>query len=95
MRADPLTVKFSSIQANRRVQPPPCVRVSTLVKHAHLELTRQAQYWRTLHGKAVVRYQWREQRYTRILRELANLGATHVGVFVAGDDLFFFAIMGP
>ena len=42
----------------------------TLTKQEHIQLKTDAQYWQTLHRKALGRAQWREQRYQRIVREL-------------------------
>jgi len=42
----------------------------TISKQEHIELKTAANYWQTLHRKAVGRAQWRELRYQRIVREL-------------------------
>jgi len=41
-----------------------------LTKQAHGELVMQANYWKALHGRAIGRAQWREDRYRRINRQL-------------------------
>jgi transposase len=68
MRADlpPLESDFTAKAEG--VAPFACEHV-TLTKREHIELKMQAQHWKTLHTKAVIRHQWREQRYARILRE--------------------------
>ena len=47
-----------------------------LTKQAHSELVMQANYWKALHGRAIGRSQWREDRYRRVNRQLKEQ-ATH------------------
>jgi len=42
----------------------------TISRQDHIALKSAANYWQTLHRRAVDRFQWRELRYQRILREL-------------------------
>lgn len=42
----------------------------TISRQDHIALKSAANYWQTLHRRAVERFQWRELRYQRILREL-------------------------
>ena len=42
----------------------------TITKQEHIELKTAAQYWQTMHRKAVGCAQWRELRYQRIVRQL-------------------------
>lgn len=68
MRADipPLESDFT---AKAEGAAPFACEYVTLTKQEHFALKSQAQQWKTLHAKAVIRHQWREQRYARILRE--------------------------
>lgn len=42
----------------------------TITKQEHIALKTTAQYWQTMHLKAVSHFQWRELRYQRLMREL-------------------------
>jgi transposase len=47
----------------------------TILRQEYIALKSAANYWQTMHRKAVDRFQWRELRYQRILRELKVSGA--------------------
>ncbi len=68
MRAD-LPLMVSGFTAKPEGSAPFACEYVTLTKQEHFALKSQAQQWKTLHAKAVIRHQWREQRYARILRE--------------------------
>jgi hypothetical protein len=54
--------------------PPPADAFVTISQQEHIALKSAAHYWQALHSKAVDRFQWRELRYQRILRELKVTG---------------------
>ena len=55
--------------------PPVVIEYVTISRQVHIALKSAANYWQTAHRKAVDRFEWRELRYQRILRELkANAG---------------------
>jgi DNA replication protein DnaC len=52
------------------VPPPPADAFVTISRQDHIALKSAANYWQTLHRRAVERFQWCELRYQSILREL-------------------------
>lgn len=67
--------------------PPPADAFVTISRQEHIALKSAAHYWQTLHRKAVDRFQWRELRYQRILRELKATGAKSNAALQAELDL--------
>lgn len=55
--------------------PSPSIEFVTITRQEHIALKSAANYWQTAHRKAAARFQWRELRYQRILRELKATGA--------------------
>lgn len=56
--------------AGIEVPLPAAGKFVSISRQEHIALKSAANYWQTLHRKAVDRFQWRELRYQRILREL-------------------------
>ena len=42
----------------------------SITKAQHIELVMQANYWKSLHARAVGREQWRHERFGHIVRQL-------------------------
>ena len=53
----------------------PPIEYVMISRQEHIALKSAANYWQTAHRKAVARFNWRELRYQRILRELKASGA--------------------
>ena len=58
-----------------KTPPLPADAFVTISRQEYIALKSAANYWQTQHRKAVDRFQWREHRYKRILRELKATGA--------------------
>lgn len=58
-----------------------------LTKQAHGELVMQANYWKALHGRAVERSRWREDRYRRVNRRLLEQATQREAALRAELDL--------
>ena len=58
-----------------------------LTKQAHGELVMQANYWKAQHGRAIVRSQWREDRYRRVNRQLKEQATQREAALRAQLDL--------
>ena len=70
-----------------KAPPPPADAFVTISRQEHIALKSAAHYWQTLHRKAVARFQWRELRYQRILRELKAAGIKSNAALQAELDL--------
>ena len=70
-----------------KAPPPPADAFVTISRQEHIALKSAAHYWQTLHRKAVARFQWRELRYQRILRELKAAGVKSNAALQAELDL--------
>ena len=58
-----------------------------LTKQAHAELVMQANYWKALHGRAIGRSRWREDRYRRVNRQLKEQAAQREAALRSELDL--------
>jgi len=70
-----------------KAPPPLADAFVTISRQEHIALKSAAHYWQTLHRKAVARFQWRELRYQRILRELKTAGIKSNAALQAELDL--------
>lgn len=70
-----------------KAPPPPADAFVTISRQDHIALKSAASYWETLHRRAVERFQWRELRYQRILRELKAAGLKSNAALQAELDL--------
>ena len=59
----------------------------TISRQEHIALKSAANYWQTAHRKAVDRFEWRELRYQRILRELKASAAKSMAALQAELEL--------
>ena len=68
--------------------PPPLFAdaLVTITKQDYINLKMAANYWQTLHRKAVGRAQWRESRYQRIVRTLKLQAASSTAALQADLD---------
>jgi hypothetical protein len=73
--------------AGVKAPPPPADAFVTISRQDHIALKLAANYWQTLHRRAVERFQWRELRYQRILRELKAAGLKSNAALQAELDL--------
>ena len=69
------TPSETAITAGVEPPPSPAIELVTISRQEHIALKLAANYWQTVHRKAVDRFKWRELRYQRILRELKASGA--------------------
>ena len=71
MRATPTLPDTATIKAGVDAPPAPfAVEFVTITKQEQIELKMSAQYWQTLHRKAVAKCEQQEVRHDRLLREL-------------------------
>jgi hypothetical protein len=69
------TPSETAIHSGTAALPSPANDFVAILRQEHIALKLIASYWPTMHRKAVDRFQWRELRYSRILRELKVSGA--------------------
>jgi transposase len=67
--------------------PPVVIEYVTISRQEHIALKSAANYWQTAHRKAVDRFEWRELRYQRILRELKANAAKSIAALQAELEL--------
>ncbi len=74
MRAEPFPLEPSPPASDAGAVPFASEFVR-LTKQEHIHLLMQANYFKSLHERAVARAAWREDRYQRVLRQMKAQGA--------------------